>query len=135
VGGATLLTAAVFWMRVIGPDASQPAWQDSERAYGQVGAWLTTHGQSAVIAAVNDPPGWNYWTGWPAIVIPNSDADTLQTAMTTYGAHFVVLDTNRPAALSGLYANPNSLSTLLLRARFTNSAGQPVYLLELVPAP
>jgi hypothetical protein len=135
VGFALLLTVAVFWKRVIGPDFSQPTWQTSERVYGQAGAWLSGEGQDGVTTAVNDPPGWNYWTGWPAIVIPNGDAATLRRAMTTYGAHFVVLDSNRPAALSGLYASPQSLSMFLLRASFADSAGQPVYLLELVPAP
>jgi hypothetical protein len=125
----------LFWMRVIGPDAGQPAWQTSERVYGEAGAWLLAEGQGGVMAAVNDPPGWNYWTRWPGIVIPNGDAGTLQQAMTTYGARYVVLDANRPAALGSLYANPRSQSMFLLRASFTDDTGQPAYLLELVPAP
>ena len=48
---------------------------------------------------------------------------------------FVLLDENRPGALSALYANPNSVDVFIPRATFTDSAGQPAYLLELVPEP
>jgi hypothetical protein len=132
---AVFLTGLVFWRRVIGPDFKQPAWQASERDYAEAGAWLAAQGQGGALAAVNDPPGWNYWTTGPAIVIPNGDATVLSQAMLTYGARFVVLGANRPGALSGLYAAPQSLSMFVLRAHFTDSAGQPAYLLELVPEP
>jgi len=120
---------------VIGHEFSQPVWQSNGQVYGEAGAWLLAEGQDNVIAAVNDPPGWNYWTRWPGIVIPNGDAGTLQQALANYGARFVVLDSNHPAALSSLYANPHSLSMFLLRASFVDSTGQPVYLLEWVPEP
>ena len=133
VAFAVLLTAAVFWQRVIG--AQPTTWSASERVYGEAGAWLATQGDTGVITAANDPPGWNYWTGRPAIVIPNGDAATLRQAMQTYGARFVLLDENRPGALSALYANPNSVDVFIPRATFSGSAGQPAYLLELVPEP
>ena len=132
---AVLLTAAVFWQRVIGPNFRQTTWSASERMYDEAGAWLATQAAAGVLVAVNDPPGWNYWTGGPAIVIPNGDAATLREAMQDYGARFVLLDSNRPGALSELYAHPNGVDVFIQRARFTDSSGQPAYLLELVPEP
>jgi hypothetical protein len=135
LGFAVLLTVVVFWKRVIGDDANMPAWNQSERAYADAGAWLSAQGQESVIAAVNDPPGWNYWTGQPAIVIPNGDATVLRKAMGTFGARWLVLDSNHPAALSDLYAAPQNRSEFLLRATFNDGASQPTYLLEWVREP
>src|SRR5258707_1661241 len=133
VGFAVLLTIVVFWKRVIGADANMPAWNESERVYAEAGAWLSAQGQDDVIAAVNDPPGWYYWTGQPAIVIPNGDATVLRQAMGNFGARWLVLDSNHPAALSDLYAAPQNRSEFLLRATFHDSAGHPTYLLQWVP--
>lgn len=132
---AVLLTAVVYSKRVIGPDITQPAWNVSERVYAEAGAWLAGQGQNNVIAAVNDPPGWNYWTSRPAIVIPNGDATVLRQAMSAFGARWLVLDSNRPTALGDLYAAPQSGSEFLLRATFSDDASQPTYLFERVTGP
>jgi hypothetical protein len=134
-GFAVLLTVVVFWKRVIGADLNQPVWNASERVYAEAGAWLSAQGQDGMVTAVNDPPGWYYWTNQPAIVIPNGDATVLRQAMSTFGVRWLVLDANRPAALGDLYAAPQSRSVFLLRATFGDSAGQPTYLLELLPEP
>lgn len=133
VACAVGLTLVVFWKRVIGPDPSQTAWAESEEVYGEVGIWLKAQGQDRVLAAVNDPPGWYYWTSLPAIVIPNDNAAVLRQAMITFGARWLVLDANRPTALRDLYAAPDSQPAFHLRARFTDSSGQPAYLFELGP--
>jgi hypothetical protein len=135
VAGAILLTLAVWWKRVLAPGLDQATWATTEQVYGEAGEWLKDNGQTSALAAVNDPPGWAYWTSLPAIVIPNGDAATLRQAMTAYGARWLVLDENRPAPLSQLYAAPDSQSAFILRARFMDSAGQPTELFELRPGP
>ena len=127
------LTAVVSWKRVIGPDPRASAWAQSEAVYGEVGAWLQSQGKGRVLVAVNVPPGWNYWTDLPAMVIPNDDATVLRQAMTAFGARWLLLDVNRPAPLSGLYTTPDGQPTFQLRARFSDSDGQPAYLFELGP--
>jgi hypothetical protein len=120
------LTSFIFWKRVF----SGPSWAGNEQVYAQAGGWLKAQGQGGAVVAANDPPGWYYWTGQPAIVIPNGDSAVLQQAMTELGARWVVLDANRPAALAGLYDAPQAAGSFALRATFRDGAGQPVYLLE-----
>jgi hypothetical protein len=133
VGFAAALTLGLFWVRVVGNNPRRPAWDQPERVYTEVGAWLRAHGQTGALVAVNDPPGWYYFTDLPGIVIPNGDTNTLQQAMGAFGARWVVLDANRPAQLSGLYAAPLNDPNLHLRASFMDYTGQPVYLLEVGP--
>jgi len=100
--------------------------------YVQVGHWLKQAGDAHSIVLVNNPPGLYFFTEHPSLIIPNGDADTLVQVMRDFGARWVVLDANRPAGLTALYQSPTSDARLVLRAAFTDAAGQNVYLLELV---
>jgi hypothetical protein len=83
---------------------------------------------------VNNPPGWTYWTGQPAIALPNSDVAGLLRAMDDYDARWLILDGNYPPGLATLYAQPQSEARLRLLTRLGDEAG-PLYLFELEPAP
>ena len=65
---------------------------------------------------------------------PHGDTNTLNRATAAFGAGWVVLDVNRPAPLSGLYAAPLSDPRLHLMASFMDHTGQPVYLFEIGPS-
>jgi len=117
---AVLVSGAIYAMRV-------RSWNQADAVYATIGEWLD--GQSKVVVMVNDPPGYVYHTGQPAIAIPNSDVDTLLAAARRYGATWVVLDANRPAALAELYDQPSSDPRLSLIQTF-ESGGKPVYLFQ-----
>lgn len=129
------LTAVVFGLRVIGPDWRRPAWDRQDAVYAQMGEWMSANRSSSGLVVANNPPGWTYWTGQPAIVIPNSAVPGLLRVMDDYAARWLVLDANYPAGLAELYAQPESEPRLTLRARFGEPDAAPVYLLEREPAP
>jgi hypothetical protein len=129
------LTAAVFWTRVIGPDLGRPAWAKMDQAYRDAGAWLLARGHGNVLVVVNNPPGWYYFTGQPAVVIPSGGRAELLSVMNDFSADWVFLDGNHPAALETLYQAPDSDTTLHMRATFSGVNQQPAYLFERGPSP
>ncbi len=133
--GTITLALVVFAARVIGPDPSRLAWDRQDAVYAEAGAWMAANQAAPGVVVANNPPGWSYWTGQPAIVIPNGAAPVLLRVMDDYDARWLVLDQNYPAGLAGLYAQPESEPRLTLRARFGEPGAQPVYLLEREAAP
>ena len=125
VGLAALVSVALYGLRVRG-------WNQADALYGAIGARLS--GELSPIVAVNNPPGYVYHTGQIAIAIPNGDADTLLAAARRYGAAWVVLEANHPAALSGLYNQPHSDPRLILIETFPVQGGSPAYLFKLKDA-
>jgi hypothetical protein len=115
---AVLVSGAIYASRVRN-------WNQADAVYAAIGERLRN--PSSDIVMVNNPPGYVYHTGQSAIVIPNGDVDTLLAAARRYGATWVVLDANRPAALAGLYDQPPSDPRLILAQTF-ESGGKPVYL-------
>jgi hypothetical protein len=120
---AILLSGSIYSTRVRG-------WNQADAVYDAIGARLRS--QPPAMVMVNNPPGYFYHTGQRAIVVPNGDADTLMAAARRYGATWVVLDANRPAGLTGLYAQPRSDPRLALVETFEAGKGKPVYLFHLV---
>jgi hypothetical protein len=121
------LTVILFQRRLAIP---QP-----ESVYPDIGHWLANaNPDSNTVVAVGDPPGFYYFTGYAAIILPNGDPEDVLAAMHRYPARWLVLDENHPAALAELYANPASDSRFRLRAAFGPPA-QPVYLFEIQSTP
>lgn len=135
VAGVVVMAATIFALRVVGPDWRQPRWSQHDRAYAESGAWLIDQAGPAAIVAVNNPPGWTYFTDQPSLVIPNGGVDVLLEAMAAEQARWLVLEDDRPADLAQLYAAPESEPRLALRATFTDENGRPVYVLERTAAP
>ncbi len=119
---AIAFSSVIYLSRVRG-------WNQSDAVYGAIGARLA--GQPSLVVMVNDPPGYFYHTGQPAIAIPNGDVDMLLAAARRYGAGWVALDANYPAALAGLYGRPQSDPRLVLVETFQLGESAPVYLLRL----
>jgi hypothetical protein len=130
---AALLSALIFQARVVGPDWRHPRSAQTDQVYAEIGDWLSRAHERAVVA-VNNPPGFYYFSGYPGIVVPNGGVDELLHAVTDFGAHWVVLDANNPG-LAQFYAEPESDPRLRLRATFQDSAGRLVYLFELDELP
>jgi 4-amino-4-deoxy-L-arabinose transferase-like glycosyltransferase len=128
VGYAVLLSFFIYRGRVIGQDWSRPIWNQSDQVYDSIGQWLHDRGERDPIVMVNNPPGFTYQTDLRSIVIPYGSAAELLRAADQFGATWLVLDANRPEALAGLYANPDSERRFVVR-----SAVGPVLVLEIMP--
>lgn len=130
---AVLLSFFVYSGRVIGPDWSNPIWNQSDRVYVTIGQWLREvsrrdRGEIDPIVMVNNPPGFTYQTGLSSIVVPyGAEADLLRAA-DQFGATWLVLDANRPDPLANLYARPGSEPRFMVRLTLG-----PVLVLEIMP--
>ena len=128
---AAVLTALIFRSGVVGADWRNPKSAQVDEVYVEVGQWLAQAGDAQSAIAVNDPPGFYFFTAHPSIMIPNGNTDTLVRAMRDFGAQWIVLDRNYPAGLESLYTTPTVAAPLILRATFTDDQQKPVYLFEL----
>ncbi|MBN1451412.1 MAG: glycosyltransferase family 39 protein [Anaerolineales bacterium] len=74
--------------------ATQPLILEDARQRGQ--------GPSSIIVMTHDP--WHYYeaTGWPTLMIPNNDLDTILSVATSYHATYLILPAPRPA-LDSIY--------------------------------
>jgi hypothetical protein len=93
------------------------AWRDADAVYLKVGAWLARQGAEDATVMVGNPPAFWYHTGYPAVVVPNGDVDTLLAVADRYGVGYVVLDPNRPEGLAELDAG-EGIAGLALVATF-----------------
>jgi hypothetical protein len=132
---AALLTLAVFVVRVVGTNPARPAWNQADLAYEAAGAWLDQAGDTEGIVVVNNPPAFHYFTGHPAVVVPNGGAEALMAVARDFSARWVVLDTNVPDALRPVYAGTESVPCLRQAAAFSDALARPVYLfrVECIP--
>ena len=132
VVGVLGVSVAVYGLRVFGAAPARTAWRQREAVYGEAAAWMVANGAGEGLMAANNPPAWTYWSGQPAIVIPNGGLETLLRVMDDYATRWVLLDQNYPEGLKGLYAAPESAMGLRLRATL-GGEGPAVYLLERAP--
>lgn len=113
-----------------------PAFGRADSVYADLGQWFTDVCRApechAPIVAVTNPPGFYYYSGYSAIVIPNGGPDEALEAMRRFGARWLVLEANHPIGLAALYASPRTDAHFVLRAIY-GTAAQPVYLLESAP--
>jgi len=123
-----LMSFMVYRGRVIGPEWSDPIWNESDRVYASIGQWLHDWGEINPIVMVNNPPGFTYQTGLPSIVVPYGDEVDLLRAADQFEATWLVLDANRPESLADLYANPAADPRFMVR-----TAVGPVLVLEIMP--
>ncbi len=72
---------------------------------------------SAVVMYGN-PPAFYYYTGLPAISVPNEPPEILLEAADRYGATYLVLDENRPLPLADIHAGQENHPRLLLEQTF-----------------
>ncbi len=124
-----LVTGLIFYTRVIGPDWRRPQWNRADQLYAQAGD-LVEVGKPV---AVNNPPAYYFHTGQPAIVIPDGPVADLLEAADRFGARYVLLEANHPAALQPLYRQEEVAPRLHLLARLKDGLDRPAFLFELLP--
>ncbi len=101
-------TGAVFSMKVIGPDASAPIWQDGIRTYTEVEqAVQEVFPDLQTPIVVNNPPCYYLASGGrPAVVLPDGDVESLLAVAYRYGAEIAAVDRNTVPTLLYLYESP-----------------------------
>lgn len=110
---AAIMTAGLFYLRVVGPDPRLPIWQQSNIAYSDAGTTLRQSGaEDSDIIVVNNPPGFYLATGFRSIVIPYGDEKTLLMVMEKYQARYLLLEKNCVAGLRSLYEHPRNIGRL-----------------------
>ena len=109
VFGAGLVALAVFLSGVLFVTRTL-RWSEGV-SYRAVEQALVAQGAAAgEIVMVNNPPGYFYAAGRPAIVIPHGGLPAVLAAAERYGARYLVLEAAQ--GLDELYENPESQSGL-----------------------
>jgi hypothetical protein len=98
--GMAILVSGFLYYRGVGARARQP---EAVAPYSTLAAWLAGRGEANALVMVGDPPGYWYYSGGLSIVVPNEPVETTLAVADRYGAHYLVLDANRPAPLASLY--------------------------------
>jgi len=101
-GVATVVLAVFLSMYTV--SQKLPAWRDVDTVYEEIGRWLAREEPVGGAVMVANPPAFWYYTGYPAVVVPNGDVEALLAVADRYGVQYVLLDRNRPAPLARLYA-------------------------------
>jgi hypothetical protein len=106
-----MISLVVIKSRVIGVSSGNPSWGRSNYIYQQVDQYLESQNiQKDDIVMVNNPPGYYVASSHPAIVIPNEDENTVLDVSRRYRASFLLIESNHPYSLDGLFRVPHDRS-------------------------
>ncbi|HTX91988.1 MAG TPA: hypothetical protein VMC09_12310 [Anaerolineales bacterium] len=111
---AVLLTAAVFWGRILGGSGGQP-WGQENAAYQQMDDFLVNQGLlSGDVVMVANPPGFSLVSGNSAIAVPDGSVETLLDAAQRYNAIYLILEQgSTPSELLSTYQQPTANPDLI----------------------
>ena len=104
VFGIAMVALAVF-LSMYAAAQKLPAWRHTDMVYNEIGRWLAQEGIVEGTVMVANPPAFWYYTGYPAVVVPNGDVEALLAVAGRYKVRYVLLDRNRPAPLAELYVH------------------------------
>ena len=130
---AALLSLGLYLRQLI-------AWSEAGTVPHAVGTWLQAReGKGAdaleLVVMINDPPSFTYYTGYPAVAIPNGPPAVAAEVARRYGVRYLVLEEDHPQAMAGLYAGigyrVDESSGWILRA-VLRPRGRPVRIYEWV---
>jgi 4-amino-4-deoxy-L-arabinose transferase-like glycosyltransferase len=111
---------------------SSPLWNQRDEEYRAVGQALDALGVPATQPVLTvDPPSFFNMTGRRSIYIPSDDLAAIQRAAQQFGAHYLVLQDDRPSCLDDLYAGRVVVDGWMPIARFKDAVGRPVVLYEI----
>jgi len=101
-GVATVVLAA--FLSAYATAQKLPTWRHVDSVYEEIGRRLTQQDMAGEPVMVANPAAFWYYTGCPAVVVPNGGVEAVLAAADRYAVRHVLLDRNRPAPLAGLYA-------------------------------
>jgi hypothetical protein len=106
-----MISLVVIKSRVIGVSSGNPSWGWSNYIYQQVDQYLESQNiQKDDIVMVNNPPGYYVASGHTAIVIPNEDENIVLDVSRRYRASYLLIESNHPYSLDGLFRVPHDRS-------------------------
>lgn len=113
IGLVFLLSAVIFWSRVMGNGGYQ-VWDQESRIYSKIDTFLVSNGaKDTDIVMISNPPGFTLESGNPAIAVPDGNRNTVLAAANRYQASFLVLENGSvPAGLMSVYNDPDNQGTL-----------------------
>ena len=123
---AVFLSGFIYYGRVL----SNNAWNRADTNYPLVAAWVAQARPGATVM-INNPPAYRYHGGGLSVVVPNEDIEKTLAAAAEYGVDYLVLDSNRPAPLAGVYTSTFSHPGLSLVKTFGKGPGA-VYVFEII---
>jgi 4-amino-4-deoxy-L-arabinose transferase-like glycosyltransferase len=129
---ALLLSAGLFFNKVIGSDPGILSWNGTFQTYQEVGEQIKDLDPTPGTIAINNPPGLYVAAELNAVVIPNGSEETLSTVIERYEVEWVVLDLNRPAGLAGLYERRTMIPGFEEVAVLEDQGGHPILLFRLI---
>jgi 4-amino-4-deoxy-L-arabinose transferase-like glycosyltransferase len=106
--GAAMILALALTLNALG--ARLAGWNDNALFYRQIAADLPP---GAVVMG-NDPAALYYHTGLAGVVVPDSDPGVVPEIAARFGVTHLVLDVNRTAPFSGLFAGEEARPYLRL---------------------
>ena len=130
VGMALLLSLIVWRGRVIGPNAADPVWNQSDRVYSQVKQWFSDRGEKDPIVMANSPPEFFYHTGLRSIVIPSGDVTALLQAADRFEVRWLLIDPAQAHGLDGFFVDNMPQPRLRHAADFGTTA---LYVVTSIP--
>jgi hypothetical protein len=80
--------------------------------------WVRTQVPESAVVMIGNAPALYYYTGLPALSVPNEPADVVVQAAQRYGVDYLVLDRNHPIPLLALYLGQASHAQIKLLASF-----------------
>jgi len=107
------LSSFIYYGRVI----KNNSWNNADRSYVAVAAWVNQTDPEATVM-INNPPGYRYQGGRLSVVVPNAKLSLVLEAAGKYGVDYLILDKNHPASLADLYANPTGQPEFKLVKQF-----------------
>lgn len=125
------ITAGIFLVRVVGLPGSMPGWQRQEMLYAQIEDQLKHEIGLDAVFAVNNPPGFNYVTGRPAVVIPSGEISDLQAVVQAYAVEWIILDQHHDQGLHEIYLNPERVDWFDVYTILKDEQDQPIYIIKI----
>lgn len=130
---AVLLSAFLYGERVLGGGQDTPPWNQRDRIYPRLTAWLDGHTSPDAVVLVNSPPTFYYFSERPCLAVPNGDVETLLAVARRYDGNILILDRNRPGPLATLYTDEESDPRVELWTTLDDDQVGPVRVYKLRP--
>src|SRR3990170_2850099 len=116
----------------IGAFGAGASFGRDQATYAAAAEVIRGEGESDVVAAVGDPPGFFLASGWLAVAIPHGTEQVLQQVVSAYDVEWIILEADHPADLDALYFSASERPWLTAPLRILDPAGRPVYLYRVV---
>lgn len=112
---ALLVTAIIFVTRVFSLDLKTNIWDRTETQMAKVEKKLVEFGAaSSDVVIMNDPPGYYWVTGRPAVAQPDGDEDTIVKLSEQYHVKYLILDKDHAAGFDEIFTNASDTARLKL---------------------